>query len=341
MGTAIGDALGLSVEGLSYRRLSRWHPNLDGYHLLFGRGMTSDDTEHSCMLAQAIAVSGGDLARFERSLAWRLRFWLLGLPAGIGLATLRAIVKLWLGFPPRASGVFSAGNGPAMRVALIGVLFHDDAGSCRTLTRAATRITHTDPQAEEAALLVVLAARLATRSELPTWGALHAEIARELAAPNAHLAAHLKALEISLAAGESSHQFSARIGCAKGVSGYINHTVPVALHVWLRHAEDLRGGLVEAVRLGGDTDTLAAVVGALIGIRAGKQGIPAAWVERFAEWPRSLAWMERLARRAAHAARQRQGGAAEPLNLPALLLRNAFFFLFVLAHGFRRLLPPY
>jgi hypothetical protein len=53
----------------------------------------------------------------------RLRGWLLSLPAGIGFATLRAILKLWLGFPLNRSGVYSAGNGPAMRVAVIGAFF--------------------------------------------------------------------------------------------------------------------------------------------------------------------------------------------------------------------------
>jgi hypothetical protein len=44
----------------------------------------------------------------------RLRFWLLGLPAGIGLATGRGIFKLWCVYHPEQAGVFSAGNGPAI-----------------------------------------------------------------------------------------------------------------------------------------------------------------------------------------------------------------------------------
>src|ERR1019366_3437179 len=81
----------------------------------FERGMISDDTEHACMVGQALLRAPNDADAFARSLAWRLRFWLLGLPAGVGFATLRAVGKLWLGFSPANSGVFSAGNGPAMR----------------------------------------------------------------------------------------------------------------------------------------------------------------------------------------------------------------------------------
>ena len=88
-------------------------PELDGHRLVLRRGLTSDDTEHACMLAQAFIVSHADPDRFVRSFAWRLRGWLLGLPAGVGFATLRAIVKLSAGVPGSRSGVHSAGNGPA------------------------------------------------------------------------------------------------------------------------------------------------------------------------------------------------------------------------------------
>ena len=88
LGTAVGDALGLACEGLSADRQKRWFPSLDGYHLLFGKGLCSDDTEHTCMIAQSIIVSGGDEQLFARDFAWRLRWWLVGLPAGIGLELL-------------------------------------------------------------------------------------------------------------------------------------------------------------------------------------------------------------------------------------------------------------
>ena len=159
LGTAVGDALGLACEGLSKDRQKRWFPSLDGYHLLFGKGLCSDDTEHTCMLAQSILVSGGDEGVFARDFAWRLRWWFAGLPAGIGLATLRSIVKLWLFVPARWRGVYSAGNGPAMRSALLGVCFADDEAKLVRLNRAATRMTHTDPKAECGSLAIALAAR--------------------------------------------------------------------------------------------------------------------------------------------------------------------------------------
>ena len=87
LGTAVGDAMGLACEGLSRRRQQRMFPELAGYHLLpAGKGMCSDDTEHTCMLAQSLLATldrpGDELPRrFAANFAWRLRFWLLGLPA--------------------------------------------------------------------------------------------------------------------------------------------------------------------------------------------------------------------------------------------------------------------
>src|SRR5262249_40889645 len=51
LGTAAGDAIGLPVEGLSPRRQRRLFGEIDSHRLLFGRGMTSDDTEHTCIVA--------------------------------------------------------------------------------------------------------------------------------------------------------------------------------------------------------------------------------------------------------------------------------------------------
>jgi hypothetical protein len=99
----------------------------------------------------------------------------------------------------------------------------------------------------------------------------------------------IRSVTDSVARGEDAPAFAARIGCGKGVAGYVYQTVPAALHVWLAHQNDYRAAIVSVIRLGGDTDTTAAM----------------------------------------------------PLNPLKLLARNLVFMLIVLAHGFRRLLPPY
>lgn len=160
LGGAVGDALGLPYEGLSPARAARLLGEPDRYRFAFGRGMISDDAEHACLAAQALIESAGDPELFAASLGRRMRRWFLCGPAGIGMATLRACGKLCVGVSPRNSGVFSAGNGPAMRAAIPRAAVADLA-SLRSLVRASTRITHLDPKAEFGAWAVALASRSA------------------------------------------------------------------------------------------------------------------------------------------------------------------------------------
>ncbi len=342
LGTAVGDALGLACEGLSNRRQQRWYPDLDGYHLLFGKGLCSDDTEHTCMVAQSILVSGGNAEAFERDFAWRLRWWFAGLPAGIGFATLRSILKLWLFVPRRFRGVHSAGNGPAMRSALLGVCFSDDEARMAKLVGISTRLTHLDPKAECGAMAMSLAARCSMRGE--SFEHFLADLRRLTAGQGAAasellgLAEHVRE---SVHAGQATSAFAAGIGCTTGVTGYMYHSVPAVLHAWLSHPRDYDAAVKAIIRCGGDSDTTAAMVGAIVGAGVGRDGIPPRWLDGLVEWPRTVPWMEQLARSASIAARARRPQAARPLSIAGLCLRNAGFMVIVLAHGLRRLFPPY
>jgi ADP-ribosyl-[dinitrogen reductase] hydrolase len=342
IGSAVGDALGLPREGLSPRRAARLFPDTDRFHFLFGHGMFSDDTEHACMTAQALLVAGGAPERFARSLAWRLRWWLLGLPFGTGKATFKACVKLWLGFSPSKSGVWSAGNGPAMRTPIIGVCFGNQPERLRALVRASTRLTHRDPKAEWGALAVAVAAHLAaTPFPLPS----PEETARTITA--ALLPEAVEFVELvhraarSAAAGETTEAFAAGLGLARGVTGYMFHTVPVVLHAWLIFPDDYRSAVRAVIHCGGDTDSTAAIVGALVGARVGPEGIPAEWRKGLCEWPRDLRWMGRLARALAAGIAAGRPSRGVPLSFLGVLARNLFFDLTVLVHALRRLLPPY
>ncbi|MFO0927171.1 MAG: ADP-ribosylglycohydrolase family protein [Gemmataceae bacterium] len=130
--------LGLPREGLSPQRARALYGDDLRQRFLFGRGMTSDDTEHTCLTAQALLRVPDDSDRFARHLANGLRGWLATFPAGIGFATLRACLKLCVGFGPARSGVWSAGNGPAMRAAVLGVCLGDQPAR-RAYIRASTR----------------------------------------------------------------------------------------------------------------------------------------------------------------------------------------------------------
>lgn len=316
LGTALGDALGLPYEGLSPERARRLMPGPLRPRFLLGRAMVSDDTEHTIMVAQSLLRHPEDPDAFARDLAWRLRGWLLGLPAGVGFATLRAALKLLLGFSPRVSGVYSAGNGPAMRSAVIGVCLGADPARLRSFVRAATRLTHTDPRAERGALAIALAARQGPQG---IAAALGEDLDPELEA-----------------ALQGVYQPK-----SLGVSGYVYDTVPAALSAVARHPGDFRGTLEACVAWGGDTDTVGAIAGALAGAACGEAGLPAEWLERLWEWPRGVAWLRVLADRleATFVHGERPGPLA--MAWPLIPVRNAIFMSAVLAHGVRRLGPPY
>jgi ADP-ribosyl-[dinitrogen reductase] hydrolase len=346
LGLAVGDALGLPCENLSPRRLRRLFPHLDRYQFFFRRGVFSDDTEHACVTAQALLVSGGDLAAFRRDLAKRLRWWAAALPAGTGRATARACAKLWLGWSPERSGVWSAGNGPAMRAPILGVCLGHDRERLKEFVRASTRMTHTDPKAECGALAVAWTAHRAAETREtspPDAAALVAEVRALLGAePSAaKLLESLDTAERSLRSGRTTEEFAADLGLSRGVSGYMYHTVPVAIYAFLRYPDDFRAAVQSCIRCGGDTDTVAAIAGALVGARVGKPGIPAEWLRGVIDWPRTIGWVEALAERVGEGKWQTEPQRPYPLAVWAIPARNAAFLAWVLVHATRRLLPPY
>lgn len=337
LGGAVGDAIGLPYEGLSRAQVARRLGAGPLRHSLVGRrGLCSDDTEHACMTGQALLAAPDRPDAFARSLAWRLRGWLLGLPAAVGWGTLRAIVRLWLGWSPERSGVASAGNGPAMRAALLGVCLGARPDRLDAFVRRSTRMTHADPRALAGALAVARTAAAASRSDRTP-----AQILADVRArcDDAELVQALTLCEQHLAVDAPPPTLARALGQEHGISGYVHHTVPAALYCWASAPRDVRAAVEHAVRLGGDTDTVAAIAGGLAGAAGGRPAVPPDWLAGLREAPRSVRWMTDLGDRltATFAAEPPRRGRPLPLAWPLLLLRNAAFTAIVLTHGLTRL----
>lgn len=99
--------------------------------------------------------------------------------------------------------------------------------------------------------------------------------------------------------------------------------------------------MIGTLECGGDTDTVGAILGALIGAVAGKPGIPRDWLDAIGDWPRSVAFIDRVAVRLAEQTNTRNSLGPVSYFWPGLIPRNILFILVVLFHGFRRLAPPY
>ena len=340
LGTAVGDSLGLPTEGLKPEKIRRLGWNLWKHRFFFGKGMVSDDTEHTLFVAQALLKCRDNDNVFQRCFAWKLRWWLLGIPAGIGFGTLRAILKLWLGANPKRSGVFSAGNGPAMRSAIIGARFHESPDLIRKMVKASTEITHSDPKAFIGALGIAQATAFGVKygqsgkDKIPDF----LNQIKETGKIDKEWLNLIEKLEASYIQNASVSVFAEKLGLdKKGVSGYIYHTVPVALYSWMHHYGDFNKTLVAVLNCGGDTDTVGAIAGAIAGSVAGAKAIPKDWLNNIMEWPRSVKTMKQIGEELAN---QYAGESVGPVKYfyPGILLRNLFFTIVVLLHAFMRML---
>ena len=333
LGCAVGDSICLPYEGIAPQRVGRMLKLPLRHRFFFGCGMVSDDTDHSVFVGQCLARNPTDPDQFARSLAWRLRFWLLCLPAGIGMATLKSILRLWCGVQFSRSGVFSAGNGAAMRSAIIGVVHSEDSDLRHRFTQASSALTHSDPKAEFGARAIADLAACVSRDgtrppisklEEILWDAGEGDEWRDT----------IRRAVAACRSGEIRDAVTSA-GLKRGVSGYILHTLPVAVASWYIHFGDFRKTIEAVAMLGGDTDTVAAIAGSLAGISCARDGIPNDWVTGIIDRPHGVAYISELAETLA-------SGQTGNTGFSWLLFpRGILFTVSVLCHGFRRLLPPY
>ena len=363
LGTAMGDSLGLPMENLSPGRAKRLFPGNLHHSLIFGYGIVSDDTDHTIFVSQALMGHPEDPAAFARDLAWSLRWWLMTLPPGVGLATLRSGIKLWMGFNPENSGVYSAGNGAAMRSAVIGAFFASDQQTRRLYLRAATRITHTDPRALIGAVAVAELAAWVVRNhperapDLDEWQLVLEQAAGSADPIDVELSSGYPPGDFSKArqewlelvtrmvsarkAGLSVTEFAAELGQQNGVSGFVYRTVPVAVYAWHRLFRDYAATIEQTISCGGDTDTSAAIAGALAWVTVGESGIPKIWLNGLFDWPRSINHSRIIAQRMVQCLEDKRAQPPVRYFFPGLLIRNLIALGAIFGHVGRRLLPPY
>ena len=216
-------------------------------------GATSDDTALTLLVAHHLADrdGDGDPADFLADLAEKE-----AAIRGLGPTTTAAIERFRRGDKATDSHG-RVTNRAAMRALPIGwVLPHDQAERRRQLTIMMSRATHADPAA------LVAARVIATCASWALEGA-SSSLLVEAAAEEAREPAQAVTTELRLA--EMPTQVSAGTWQppANGISLDPYETVAAVLSCATR-ATSLRGGLVGAVQLGGDTDTVAALVGGLL-----------------------------------------------------------------------------
>jgi ADP-ribosyl-[dinitrogen reductase] hydrolase len=280
VGLALGDALGAPFE---YRRAADVPHPIPAFELPWmglPPGSTTDDTAMAMNLVRSLADRGGlDLDDLVR----RHLEWLAGDPPDVGSLTRRVLSRAAHGTPAAEAArqvweergpEVSAGNGSVMYCAPLGAAY---ANRTAGLTKDAPRlsaVTHHDGRCQTAVLATTQVVAAVVRGERPDR-ALEDAIGAT----------------IELEGGEELEFLVGAAGTTRPIDGpdqgFVLFTAGLGLQALARVADrerisagDVERELRRIVSLGGDTDTNAAVAGALLGAAAGAGNLPAGWLER-------------------------------------------------------------
>jgi poly(ADP-ribose) glycohydrolase ARH3 len=293
LGCFLGDAFGADFEGM--------HPEMAQSHLTmlskkFTRAYT-DDTDMTFALAESIVqlgeVNPKDIAEsFCRQ---------CDLTRGYGIGTIRAVLALRAGaaWDQVSRIVFekgSFGNGAAMRVSPVGLFYHHDVEALRKAAIDQAAITHTHPLGQWGAVMQAMAIGYAILQN-PGEPLEKEEMVvhlREMLWPGpAEYQRALNEMENrSIQAGRFDTEDVVRC-FGNGIEAH--RSVPSACFIALTYSPNFREAIRAAISLGGDTDTIAAMVGAIVGGHGGEKRLPQEWIEQLEEGPRGRSFARDLA----------------------------------------------
>jgi poly(ADP-ribose) glycohydrolase ARH3 len=271
LGTFVGDALGMPFEGLGPEAIPE-RPEMEDARL--GRGTYTDDTQLMIAVAESLLEHGRVI---DEELA---RSFLAAYDPrrGYGSGT-RRVFESWQEDVPLATaakqisgGEGSRSNGAAMRIAPIAVRFADDRQRLRAEAARSARLTHAHPVGTDAAIVQAAAIGAALRGDPLLDTARAAASTQEMRSRLSELT--VDRLETT---SDAAASVCAAIYCAVAQPSF-------------------ELALASAVRLGGDTDTVAAMTGAIAGARDGLHSIPPRWLAALEDGERGRSYVDRLAR---------------------------------------------
>lgn len=273
LGQLAGDALGSIVEFHTAAWIAAAYPQgvrelvpSPVWHTLAGQ--PTDDSEMALALARTLVTHGFD----SEALAAAYGDWLASGPFDSGLATNQAlgpVARAPAGSKAitarRAAHVTTEANGALMRQSPLAIWgYRLDAAQLDGYLRADAALTHPSRVCADASAAFGVALAAVIRAGLDGAAAYACAVAWD--------AAHGASPKITAALAAARHRPPA----------YQPHEghVPIALHnafYQALHAPSVEAGLVDTVAGGGDTDTNAAIAGALLGAIHGLTAIPARW----------------------------------------------------------------
>jgi len=262
----------------------------------FPRAYT-DDTDMTLALAESIVESGKvdpeDIAE---------KFSLhCDLTRGYGIGAIKAVLAL------RAGGAWdqvsrvlfekgSFGNGAAMRVSPVGLFYHQDLEGLREAAIEQANITHTHPLGQWGAVMQASSVGLAALqdSQKPFEKGEMIIRLREVLWPGpGEYQKALNEMENLLAQEKRFEATEVVRRLGNGIEAH--RSVPGACYIALTHSPNFLEAIRTAISLGGDTDTIAGMVGAIVGAHIGEGGLPKKWMEQLEDGPRGRSFARDLA----------------------------------------------
>jgi len=252
LGQVIGDSLGGGVELMSAAEIARDHPGgvrelADGgrYHTIAGQ--PTDDSEMALTLARVL-IKNKSFVKDEVLAGYR--DWLQSRPVDVGATTERGLLGLHT--------TESESNGSLMRVSPLGVWAAGDPARAAAAARIDSALTHPNPVCIEACAGYVAA------------------IAAGVGGASREAMLEAALAEAQGAAREAIRRGAAGTRPAFDGAGTVLVSLQNAFFCLLK--EDFETALISTVSGGGDTDTNAAIAGALLGACHGREAIPARWI---------------------------------------------------------------
>jgi poly(ADP-ribose) glycohydrolase ARH3 len=289
LGLAVGDAIGAPFEGLAadsifwgYGSLTDLLAHPEGEPLCY-----TDDTEMMIAVAETLVEHGHIV---EESL---VRAFAAGYhpERGYGRGARLVIEAMLQGHDWRtlARNHFpggSLGNGAAMRVAPVGLLFAADLDRLLEEARLSALPTHVHPVGIEGAQLLALGIALALRPGPLNRKAFYRELRRRAVTEefrwHLDMAAHIRPGDSLTGLGSSLEA---------------HRSVVTALACFTSSPKSYEIAVARAIGLGDDTDTLAAMTGALCGAHLGITAIPQRLLDHLEDGPKGRTHIESLATR--------------------------------------------
>lgn len=292
LGLAIGDALGMPTQMMSYdevaRRygvLDRFRTGADDHPIAAGlpAGHVTDDTDQAVILGRLLVAGGGRLDPYAfvgELQAWEERMIAAGSGDLLGPSTKRALGRIAAGEDISTTGRDGTTNGAAMRIAPVGIAFTPDPlDQLVDAVIEVSRPTHGSGVAVAGAAAVAAAVSVGVGGQ-PYAAAL--ELALAAAEHSARrvgdgtgtgLAARIRQA-VDLVADVDPGRALAMIDSQVGTDLTTEQSVPAAFAIAALFPADPWDAARHAASLGGDSDTIAAMAGAMVGASCGASAFP-------------------------------------------------------------------